>query len=98
MYSCFSFFLDLTPEIQFLTRKLSKDWKFFMRALGVQDDDIESISSDYRQLREKIYQCFNHWLLEEQQSANKMRLIQACRHPSVRRMDLASKLEEGNYD
>ncbi|KAH3872045.1 uncharacterized protein LOC127868658 [Dreissena polymorpha] len=84
---------DLDPEITFLTKSLGRDWKFYMRALGVHDDDIEQVSCDHTSLREKIHQCLSLWLEQQQQSASKYKLIEACRHSSVQRNDLATKLE-----
>lgn len=88
---------DLSKQISFLCQKLGRDWKFFIRALGVPEDEIENISLDYRTVREKIHQCLLSWQHQEQQNASQDKLIQALRHSSVQRNDLASKLEEGGY-
>lgn len=93
MYVYTIFFADLRQEISVLCSSLGKDWKFFMRALGVSDDDIENVCSDYRQMREKIHQTLLIWQQDQQQSASRAKLVEACRHQSVKRLDLAQKLE-----
>ena len=64
-----------------------------MRALDMQDDDIEAICSDHSKLREKIHQSLTQWQQDVQQGASRIKLIEACKHSSVQRMDLAAKLE-----
>lgn len=96
-YSSFVFFSDLTQEISFLCKSLGRDWKFYFRALGLPEDEIEMISCDYRTVRERIHQCLLAWQHQEQQCASRDKLIAALRHSSVLRNDLASKLEEGRY-
>jgi len=88
---------DLSREIRFLTQSLGRDWRFYVRALGVREEDIENINCEYHSVREKIYQCILQWQLQEQQGASKYRLIDALRDSSVQRNDLASTLEEGSY-
>ena len=88
---------DLSKEISFLCRSLGRDWKFFIRSLGLPEDEIETISCDYRTVRERIHQCLLAWQHQEQQGACQYKLIAALRHSSVQRNDLASKLEEGRY-
>jgi len=69
-----------------------------MRALGMVDDDIEAITSDHRSVRERIHQCLLAWQQDLQQSASRQKLIDACRSPSVQRVDIATRLEERNYN
>lgn len=88
---------DLGREISFLCRSLGRDWKFYFRALGLPEDEIEVISCDYRTVRERIHQCLLAWQQQEQQGASRDKLIDALRHSSIQRNDLASKLEEGRY-
>lgn len=86
----------MRAEINILVANLGRDWKFYMRALGLHDDDIEAVCNDFNSMREKIYQCLSQWLQDQQQSASRQKLIDACRHTSVQRMDLAAKLESGS--
>ncbi|WAQ97451.1 hypothetical protein MAR_030141 [Mya arenaria] len=88
---------DLSEETDFLTNNLGRDWKFYMRALGIHDNDIDSVSHDYTSMRERIRQCLLLWQQEQQQNANRIKLINACKHSSVRRMDLACKIEDGSF-
>lgn len=88
----------LRPEFNFLTKNLSREWRFFMRALGMDDVDVDSIETDYpRSLKDQIYYSLVLWVREHKDKATKQALIQALRDGTVERNDLASKLEKGNY-
>ena len=89
---------DLAPEITYLSRSLGKDWKFFIRALGVLEDDIDLVVSDYSSTRERIYQCLLLWQLQEQQCACRQKLVETLRKDTVGRNDLALALESGAFD
>lgn len=94
----FCFFLDLRPEFNFLTKNLSREWRFYMRALGMEDVEIDSVETDYPQsLKDKIYKSLVLWVKENKDQATKAALIRALRDGSVERNDLASKMEKGNY-
>ncbi|KAL4239938.1 hypothetical protein ACF0H5_000734 [Mactra antiquata] len=88
---------DLSSEINFLCRNLGKEWRFFVRALNVSENEIEAISCDYTSVRERIHQCLLSWQCQEQQKANKQSLICALQSPSVARNDLASSLSSGMF-
>ncbi|KAL3875400.1 hypothetical protein ACJMK2_033349 [Sinanodonta woodiana] len=88
---------DLSKEINFLTRNLGRNWRFFMRALGVDDTVIEHVEGQYRTVRDQIYYCMQEWIQDQKQGATKERIIQALRDSSVERNDLAAGLELGDY-
>lgn len=87
--------LDLKREIAYLTKTLGRNWTFCMRELGVPEDEIEVIKSDYRYMKEQIHQSLLMWQNTQRQDATKERLIYALR--AVQRNDLADTLEEGVY-
>ena len=89
---------DLTLEITFLSRSLGTHWKFFIRALGVIEDDIDAVVSDYTSTRERIYQCLLLWQLQEKQCACRQRLIDTLRKDTVGRNDLALALESATLE
>ncbi|KAK3607142.1 hypothetical protein CHS0354_034298 [Potamilus streckersoni] len=88
---------DLSKEINFLTRNLGRNWRFFMRALGVDDTVIEHVEGQYRSVRDQIYYCMQEWIQDQKQGATKDRIIKALRDSSVERNDLAADLEQGHY-
>ncbi|VDI34998.1 FAS-associated death domain protein [Mytilus galloprovincialis] len=88
----------LRPEFNFLMKNLSREWRFYLRALGMSDSDVDIVETDYpRSLRDQIYQALVMWAKENKERATKTELIRALRDGSVERFDLASKLEKGNY-
>lgn len=91
-------YLGLRKEFNFLTKNLSREWKFYLRALGVSDVEVDTIESDYpRSLKDQIYHSLVMWVRESKECATKEQLIRALRDDTVERFDLASKLEKGNY-
>ncbi|XP_041362799.1 FAS-associated death domain protein-like isoform X2 [Gigantopelta aegis] len=87
---------DLTREVKFLTNHLAKDWRFFVRSLGVQEDDIDMVVENYpRNVREQINQAIWIWLYKEQENARKQHFTNALL--DVRRRDLAHKLNTNDY-
>ncbi|CAG2221198.1 FADD [Mytilus edulis] len=88
----------LRPEFNFLMKNLSREWRFYLRALGMSDSDVDIVETDYpRSLRDQIYQALVMWAKENKERATKTELIRALKDGSVERFDLASKLEKGNY-
>ncbi|XP_063446359.1 FAS-associated death domain protein-like [Mytilus trossulus] len=88
----------LRPEFNFLMKNLSREWRFYLRALGMSDSDVDIVETDYpRSLRDQIYQALVMWAKEYKERATKTELIRALKDGSVERFDLASKLEKGNY-
>ncbi|XP_052069935.1 FAS-associated death domain protein-like [Mytilus californianus] len=88
----------LRSEFNFLTKNLSREWRFYLRALGMADADVDIVETDYpRSLRDQIYQSLVMWVKEYKDKATKAELIRALKDGSVERFDLASKLEKGNY-
>ena len=69
-----------------------------MRALGMEDVEIDSVETDYpRSLKDRIYESLVLWVKEYKDQATKAALIRALRDGSVERNDLASKMEKGKY-
>lgn len=90
--------MNLRPEFNFLTKNLSREWRFYMRALGMDDVEIDSVETDHpRSLKDKIYESLVLWVKENKEKATKAALIRALRDGSVERNDLASKMEKGKY-
>lgn len=53
---------DLQKQINFLVDNLGKDWKFFMRALGLQESKLDMcVESHPRNVREQIHMAFKEW-------------------------------------
>ena len=91
------FFTALKKEVNFLTKNLGKEWRFFMRALGVSDSDMLSIEQDHpRSLRDQIYQCMAQLVTERQGQLSRQDIMMALRDSSVERFDLAARIEDGD--
>lgn len=85
-------------EINFLTRKLGREWRFFMRTLGVSDYDMADMEQQHpRNMREQIHGCFVIWVQQNRGDVNKKMLIKALMDISVERFDLAASLEDNDY-
>ncbi|XP_061191123.1 FAS-associated death domain protein-like [Saccostrea echinata] len=82
-------------EINFLTKNLGKEWRFFMRTLGVTDGDMLSVEQDYpRSLRDQIYQCLVQWISDNGGQFDRGKVIGALRDSAVERYDLAGRIED----
>ncbi|KAK7507182.1 hypothetical protein BaRGS_00001117 [Batillaria attramentaria] len=80
---------DLSAEIRFLVNNLGRDWKFFMRSLGVTDAVLEMcVDSHPRNVREQIQMAFKEW--QDDGKADKNSMLRALKE--VHRNDLHQKL------
>lgn len=87
--------IGYSKEINFLTKNLGKEWRFFMRTLGVTDGDMLSVEQDYpRNLRDQIYQCLVQWIRDNGGQFDRGRVIAALRDSAVERYDLAGRIED----
>ncbi|XP_046584738.1 FAS-associated death domain protein-like [Haliotis rubra] len=88
---------ELRQPIELLKRKLGRDWRFFVRNLGVDDFDIDNLADAYpRDVKEQIHRAIKIYLNEKRERSSKQDLIDACK--KVKRMDLARKLEADDYN
>ena len=86
----------MQKEINFLASRLAKDWRFFVRSLGVQEHEIDMVVENYpRDVREQINKAIWEWLYREQENAKKQHLTNALL--DIRRKDLAHKLNTDDY-
>ncbi|XP_033734090.1 fas-associated death domain protein-like isoform X1 [Pecten maximus] len=85
-------------EINYLTRKLGREWRFFMRTLGISDYDMAEMEQQHpRNMREQIHGCFVIWVQQNKGAVNKNMLIKALTDVSVERFDLAANLEDNDF-
>ncbi|XP_076459209.1 FAS-associated death domain protein-like [Babylonia areolata] len=83
---------DLRKEIGFLMDNLGRDWKFFMRALGVTEAKLEMcIDSHPRNVKEQIHMAFS----ECSSGLKKTNILKALK--DVSRNDLHHKISNGMY-
>ncbi|XP_046366675.2 FAS-associated death domain protein-like [Haliotis rufescens] len=88
---------ELRQPIDLLKRKLGRDWRFFVRQLGVDDVEIDNLADAFpRDVKEQIHRAIKIYLNEKRERSSKQDLIDACK--KVRRMDLARKLEANEYN
>ncbi|XP_060075220.1 fas-associated death domain protein-like [Ylistrum balloti] len=89
---------DVEKEINYLTRKLGREWRFFMRALGISDNDMAEMELQHpRNMREQIHGCFVIWSQQNRGLVNKNMLMTALMDASVERYDLSADLEDGDF-
>ncbi|XP_065921728.1 fas-associated death domain protein-like isoform X2 [Magallana gigas] len=81
-------------EINFLTKNLGREWRFFMRTLGVTDGDMMSVEQDHRSLRDQIYQCLVLWISNNGGQFDRGRVVAALRDSAVERYDLAGRIQD----
>lgn len=82
-------------EINFLTKNLGREWRFFMRTLGVTDGDMMSVEQDHpRSLRDQIYQCLVLWISNNGGQFDRGRIVAALRDSAVERYDLAGRIQD----
>lgn len=87
---------DIREEIQYLVDNLGRDWKFFMRALGLDEAALEMcIESNPRNVREQIHSAFAEWQNMEGVTNHKQSILRALRE--VNRNDLFYKIETGTF-
>lgn len=94
LFSC----ADVSKEIRFLIDNLGKDWKFFMRALGLQESKLEMcMESQPRNVREQMHMAFTEWredCRKAGRSPKKADLLIALKE--IRRNDLHHSLSSGS--
>lgn len=82
-------------EINFLTKNLGREWRFFMRTLGVTDGDMMSVEQDHpRSLRDQIYQCLVLWISNNGGQFDRGRVVAALQDSAVERYDLAGRIQD----
>lgn len=80
-------------EIDILTQHLGREWRFFMRALGLSDREMVDIEEDCpRNMREQIYRCLVFWASDDRHNASKEKIINALRDSCVERNDVVCLL------
>ncbi|KAJ8318197.1 hypothetical protein KUTeg_003288 [Tegillarca granosa] len=83
-------------EIDILTQQLGREWRFFMRALGVSDREMVDIEEDCpRNMREQIYRCLVLWVSDDRHNPSKDKIINALRDSCVERNDIVCLLNAG---
>lgn len=94
MYS----YQHIEKDVTYLTRKLGREWRFFMRALGVSDYVMAEMEQQYpRSMRDQIHGCFMSWVQQRKGVLDKKMLINALQDVSVERYDLSGDLEEDDF-
>ncbi|OWF56212.1 fas-associated death domain protein-like [Mizuhopecten yessoensis] len=88
----------IEKEINYLTRKLGREWRFFMRTLGISDYDMAEMEQQHpRNMREQIHGCFVIWVQQNKGAVHKKMLTKALMDVSVERFDLCANLEENDF-
>nr|QNL15271.1 FAS-associated death domain protein-like protein [Littorina littorea] len=83
---------DVNKEVNFLVENLGRDWKFFMRALGLKESSLEMcVESHPRNVREQIHMAFSEWRRDGKQK--KSEIIRALKE--VHRNDLLRDINSG---
>lgn len=92
---CMNTNVEYMKEINFLTKNLGREWRFFMRTLGVTDGDMMSVEQDHpRSLRDQIYQCLVLWISNNGGQFDRGRVVAALRDSAVERYDLAGRIQD----
>ncbi|KAK3092022.1 hypothetical protein FSP39_024501 [Pinctada imbricata] len=87
----------LKKEINFLTKNLGREWRFFMRTLDLTDADMSSIEQSCpRNLKDQIYQCMCQVIVDHKGQLRREDIVRALRDSSVERCDLAARIEDGD--
>ena len=69
-----------TKELMNVSRKLSTDWKMFVREIDVPDSEIDAIVEKHRfEPLEQKYQCLCYWLNDKGDQASLKQLIDAAK-------------------
>ncbi|XP_065845761.1 uncharacterized protein [Oscarella lobularis] len=68
-----------TEELRNVAARIVKEWKHVARALSVDENEIERIDSNYKDVKEQAYQMLLHWMESKSESATIERLCQALR-------------------
>ncbi|KAL8603590.1 hypothetical protein ACOMHN_022542 [Nucella lapillus] len=81
---------DLSKEIEFLEENLGRDWKFFLRSLGLQESKLEMcVESHPRNVKEQIHMAFSKYMKNITKEDILKALKENCRN------DLHHKIERG---
>ena len=79
------------PELIRLSPKLASKWKVLARVLGFDEDSIEVIEHDYKNVVERSYQSLLTWKRDQGVKANYEVLETRLRDSLVGRRDLAEE-------
>ena len=92
------FCADLREEIHYLVDNLGRDWKFFMRALGLKEAKLETcIDSHPRNVREQTHMAFSEWKADcSPNTGNRADILRALKE--IRRNDLHRALPNGSVN
>ncbi|XP_070545398.1 nucleolar protein dao-5-like isoform X2 [Ptychodera flava] len=89
---------DLDLAFQFLKNRVGRNWREFLRVLGASEPEIRNlwlIHFNVRGWHDCIYHGLLLWRQREKESASLEPLVEALRHISVMRPDIADELQ--NY-
>lgn len=90
------FVSELKREVDFIVRNIGRDWRQFVRALGVSEADIDYVSEQYpRDLREKVRQTLLMWQAQNPETASKQALIKGLK--LCERNDMVHQMLGGQY-
>ena len=79
-------------ELEHLSVRVARDWKFLARRLGFLEVDIEVFDMDNERFSEKVFSMLMAWKRREGSYATYRVLYDALRHPLVNRRDVAEEL------
>ncbi|XP_064614714.1 FAS-associated death domain protein-like [Liolophura sinensis] len=89
-------FPELRREVEFIVKNIGRDWRQFVRALGVCEADIDYVSEQYpRDLREKVRQTLIMWQAQNPEIASKEALITGLK--LCERNDMVHQMLRGQY-